>query len=268
MLSGVPRIFVVSLAGFVLLTTAGQAQEETDLAQQTQNPVADLISLPFQNNTNFGMGPNDRTQNVLNIQPVIPFNLSASWNLITRTIAPIITQPDLSSTNGSTTGLGDIVFTAFLSPAQSGKVIWGVGPAIMLPVGKDGLSTEKWGVGPSVVALTMSGPWVVGAIANNIWSVAGDENAADVNSMLIQYFVNYNLPNGWYLTSSPIITANWEATSGNKWVVPFGAGAGKVFRVGKLPINASAHAYYNVVTPDAFGADWTFRATLQLLFPK
>ncbi len=114
----------------------------------------------------------------------------------------------------------------------------------------------------------MSGPWVIGAIASNIWSVAGDENAADVSTMLIQYFVNYNLPGGWYLTSSPIITADWEATSGNKWVVPFGGGAGKVFRVGKLPVNASAQAYYNVVKPEPFGADWTFRAALQLLFPK
>lgn len=133
---------------------------------------------------------------------------------------------------------------------------------------EDGLSTDKWGVGPSVVALTMLGHWVVGAIANNIWSVAGDEDRADVSTMLIQYFVNYNLPGGWYLTSSPIITADWEATSGNKWVVPFGGGAGKVVRVGKLPVNASAQAYYNVVKPESFGADWTLRATLQLLFPK
>ena len=257
----------VILAGLAM-PAAGLAQEEADLAQQTQNPVADLISVPFQNNTNFGLGPDSRTQNVLNIQPVIPIGLGENWNLITRTIAPIITQPDLASTSGSTTGLGDVLFTAFLSPRQPGKVIWGVGPAISLPTGKEGLSSEKWGLGPSAVALTMSGPWVVGVLLNNIWSVGGDGDLADVNSMLLQYFVNYNLAGGWYLTSAPIITANWEADSDNRWVVPFGAGAGKIFRIGKRPLNASAQAYWNAVSPDAFGADWTLRAQLQFLFPR
>ncbi len=262
------RVVAVSLVGFILLPTAGHAQEDVDLAHQTQNPVADLISVPFQNNTNFGLGPNDRTQNVLNIQPVVPLNLSTNWNLITRTIVPVIVQPDLASASGSTTGVGDILFTAFLSPRGAGKVIWGAGPVISLRTGKDGLSSEKWAVGPSIVLLTMSGPFVAGVLWNNIWSVAGDEDRADVNSMLVQYFINYNLPNGWYLTSSPIITANWEADSGNKWVVPFGGGAGKIFRVGKQPLNASAQAYLNAVKPDDFGADWTLRAQLQFLFPK
>jgi len=119
------RGLALSLTGLILLPVAGQAQEEENLAQQTQNPVADLISVPFQNNTNFGLGPNNRTQNVLNIQPVVPLSLGANWNLITRTIAPVIVQPDLASESGSTTGLADIVFTAFLSPARPGKVIWG-----------------------------------------------------------------------------------------------------------------------------------------------
>ncbi len=262
------RVLAVSLAGFILLPTAGRAQEDVNLAQLTQNPVADLISVPFQNNTNFGLGPNDRTQNVLNIQPVVPLGLSANWNLITRTIVPVIVQPDLASESGSTTGLGDILFSAFLSPGQPGKVIWGVGPAISLPTGKEGLSSEKWALGPSIVVLTMSGPWVAGVLWNNIWSVAGDDDRPDTNNMLVQYFINYNLPNGWYLISAPIITANWKASSGNKWVVPFGAGAGKVFRVGKQPLNASLQAYVNAVKPDDFGADWTLRAQLQFLFPK
>jgi len=264
---------------FVILTTTtlmtisanpvhAQEQDDEELARQTQNPVADLISLPFQNNTNFGLGPNDRTQNVLNIQPVIPFGLGANWNLITRTVAPWITQPDLAATSGTTTGFGDILLTAFVSPKQPGRVIWGAGPAISIPVGKEGLSAEKWALGPSVLVLTMSGPWVVGALVNNIWSVGGDENLSDVNNMLIQYFINYNFPSGWYLTSAPIITANWEADAGNRWTVPFGGGFGKVFRIGSQPLNANTQAFYNVETPDDFGADWQFRFQLQLLFPK
>ncbi len=266
-------ILVISMSLTSMTITANPVhaqgtEDDEELARQTQNPVADLISLPFQNNTNFGLGPNDRTQNVLNIQPVIPFSLGANWNLVTRTIAPLITQPDLGATGGSTTGFGDFVFTAFVSPKQPGKVIWGLGPAISIPIGKEGLSTEKWAVGPSALVLTMSGPWVAGVLVNNIWSVGGDEDLGDVNSMLIQYFINYNFPSGWYLTSAPINMANWEADDGNKWTVPLGGGAGKVFRIGGQPINANAQAYYNVTTPDDFGADWQFRFQLQLLFPK
>ena len=243
-------------------------QDDQELASQAQNPLASLISVPYQNNTNFGLGPNDRTQNVLNIQPVIPFGLGTNLNLITRTILPLITQPDLTMTSGRTTGFGDILFTAWLSPAEAGKVIWGVGPVISAPMGKEGLSSEKWGFGPSVVALIMPGPWVVGGLVNNIWSVGGDESLPDVNQMTLQYFVNYNFPSGWYLTSAPIITANWEADAGNKWTVPFGGGSRKVFRIGSQPINTNTQAFYNVETPDDFGADWQLRFQVQLLFPR
>ncbi len=262
---------------FILTTTlmtissnpvyAQSSQEDADLARQAQNPLASLISLPVQNNTSFGLGPNDRTQNVANIQPVIPFNLG-SWNLITRTIVPVITQPDLASTSGSTTGVGDILFTGWLSPAAAAKWTWGVGPVISVPIGKEGLSSEKWGLGASVVALTMPGQWVVGGLVNNIWSVGGDENLNDVNQMTLQPIINYNLANGWYLVSVALITADWEADDGNRWTVPLGGGAGKVFRIGSQPMNGSVQAFYNVVTPDDFGADWTLRIQLQALFPK
>ena len=264
--------FVILVTTTLMTITANPAhallQDDQELGKQAQNPLASLISLPVQNNTNFGLGPNDRTQNVVNIQPVVPFGLGSKVNLITRTIFPFITQPDLASTSGSTTGLGDVLFTAWLSPAEAGKVIWGVGPVISLPIGKEGLSTEKWGLGPSVVALIMPGPWVVGALVNNVWSVGGDENLGDVNQMTLQYFVNYNFPSGWYLSSAPIITANWEADDGNKWTVPLGGGFGKVFRLGSQPFNANTQAFYNVATPDDAGADWQLRFQLQALFPR
>ena len=128
------------------------------------------------------------------------------------------------------------------------------------------LGAGKWGIGPSAVLLTMPGSWVIGVLANNIWSVAGDENRADVNQMLVQYFVNYNLANGWYITSAPINTVNWKASS-DKATVPLGGGFGKLFRLGRLPVNGSVQAYYNVVKPDV-GPDWSSRVQLQLLFPK
>jgi hypothetical protein len=239
-----------------------------DLAQTAQNPVANVISLPFQNNANFNFGPLEKTQNILNIQPVIPFSLGEDWNLITRTILPVISQPALFPGDDRTFGLGDTVFTAFFSPASPGRIIWGAGPVLLLPSASDDkLGTEKWGAGPSAVALTSRGPWLFGVLANHIWSFAGDNDRADVNTTLIQPFINYNFPGGWFLTSSPIITANWEADSSETWTVPLGGGGGRLFFIGRQPVNVSAQAFYNVEKPD-FAADWSLRLSVQFLFPR
>ncbi len=239
--------------------------ETGELARAAQNPVASMISLPFQNNTNFNFGPQEKTQNVLNIQPVWPFELNEDWNLITRTILPVVSQPAFTPSQDRKNGLGDTLFTAFFSPKESGQWIWGVGPALLLPTSTDDrLGAGEWGAGPSAVVLTIRGPWVVGSLFNNVWSFTDDKA---VNLFTWQYFVNYNLDDGWYLTSAPIITANWEADSSDTWTVPFGGGVGKIFRIGKQPMNVSAAAYYNVVHPD-FGADWQMRFQVQFLFPK
>ncbi|MBT8382776.1 MAG: neuromedin U [Ignavibacteria bacterium] len=241
-------------------------QGKEDLAKKSQNPISNMISLPLQNNTSFNIGPFNRTQNVLNIQPVWPFSLSPSLNLITRTIVPVISQPIGES--DSKFGLGDINFTAFFSPADPGKVIWGLGPTFFIPTASDAvLGSEKWSAGPGLVVLTMPGSWVIGLLANNVWSFAGKEERADVNKMLIQYFINYNISDGWYLSSAPIITANWKAESGQQWVIPFGGGFGKIFKIGSQPLNAQVQAFANVVKPDN-GADWSMRLQLQFLFPK
>ena len=240
--------------------------DEGDLARAAQNPVGDLISLPFQNNMNFDAGPAERTQNILNIQPVWPISMGKKWNLITRTILPVISQP--APGTDRTNGLGDLNFTGFISPKKPGKVIWGAGPAIIFPTAtNDVLGTDKWSLGPSFVLLTMKKQWVIGALLSNVWSVAGDDDRADVNSFLTQYFINYNYPSGWYLTSAPIITANWNADSGEKWTVPFGGGVGKVFAIGRQPMNINTQVFYNVETPTN-GADWQWRFQIQLLFPK
>ena len=137
----------------------------------------------------------------------------------------------------------------------------------MIPTATDdALGSDKWGAGVSLVVLKMPGKWVVGSLLSNVWSFAGSGDQ-DINIFTWQYFINYNLEDGWYLTSAPIITANWEASSGEKWTVPFGGGFGKIFRIGKLPVNGSAQVYYNVEKPTS-GADWTLRLQLQFLFPK
>jgi hypothetical protein len=240
-----------------------------DLRKAAQNPMADMMSFPFQNNTNFGYGPLDKTQNITNIQPVIPFRLTDDLLLISRTIAPLIYQPEFFDGQGSEFGLGDITQTLFLGPADPGGFIWGAGPVFMLPTATDDrLGTDKWCAGPAAVGLTMRGPWVFGLLAQNLWSFAGDSDRPDVNQMMIQYFINYNLPDGWYLTSSPAITANWEADSDNTWTVPFGGGFGRLFRIGKLPVNAQVQAFYNAEKPDISGPDWTLRFQVQFLLPK
>jgi hypothetical protein len=272
-----------------LAMPAAAAQQEPsaeELAKKTQNPVADLISVPLQNNWNFGAGFNhNKTIYVLNVQPVIPIKLNDEWNLITRIIMPIINQPNLSPSLGGLvpsstgTGFGDFNPTFFFSPAKPGELIWGLGPTLTLPTATDrDLGSGKWSMGPAGVALTMQGPWVFGALMNNQWSVGGWGDRA-VNAMLLQWFVNYNLPDGWYLTTSPIVTANWKADKGGDvWTVPLGGGFGKLFRLGqilplegspmaKLPINAQIGAYGNVAKPE-FGPDWQLRFQMQFLFPK
>lgn len=256
-------VLAIMVMGAVMYSASGHAQEaDTDLAKKAQNPIANLISVPIQNNTSFNIGPYDRTANVLNIQPVWPFY---GGRLITRTILPVVWQPDITSETGGTNGIGDLNFTAFYSP-ETEDFTWGVGPVLYFPTGKEGISSDKYSAGLSLVALATPGPWVVGALWNNVWSYAGDDEASDVNQMLLQYFINYNF-SSFYLTSAPIITANWEAEEGQQWTVPFGIGIGKLFKAGKLPLNCSAQYYYNVVTPD-YGPDWMLRLQVQMLFPK
>jgi hypothetical protein len=258
--------FVLSLAASAhAVETVDAKEEETEkLAKAAQNPVADMISIPFQDDIGLGYGPGRQgTQNVLNIQPVIPLHVTEDWNVITRTILPIVSQPSFTGGTG-TTGLGDLTLTAFLSPRNPGDVIWGVGPVASFPTATSPFtgSQSTWGLGPSAVVLAMPGHWVLGVLVNQIWSVAG----ASSSQMLIQYFVNYNFHGGWYLTTSPILTADWNAAAGQQWVVPFGAGDGKIFRIGKLPFNGNVSAYYNAVRPD-FGPEWTVRVQLALLLP-
>lgn len=185
-----------------------------------QNPNADLISLPFQNNTSFGIGPEDHAQNVLNIHPVYPFTFG-NVHVITRTIAPIISQP--VSAYETDFGLGDILFTAFFAPSKAQKITWGVKPAISFPTATERtLGIGKWSTGPSVVALTQTDSgWTIAGLINHIWSFAGQSDRGDVNFMTFQPFVSLSLPKYWSVNVAPMLTANWEAPSEEYWTLPF-----------------------------------------------
>jgi hypothetical protein len=201
---------------------------------------------------------------------VIPIEVTPDWNVITRTILPVIWNPSLGPNDSSTTGTGDTTFTAFLSPAKPGKLIWGAGPVVQIPTNSNAeLGNKNWGLGPSFVVLHLDkgDPWVYGVLVNNVWSLSSDERGGSYNNGLIQPFVNYNFKDGFYLTSAPIATVNWDAPSGQKWTVPVGGGVGKIFHFGRLPVNTQLAAYYNVERPDN-AANWQIRFQVQLMFPK
>jgi hypothetical protein len=242
-----------------------------DLAKATQNPVASLISVPLANVTDFNIGSFGRDRNtVLQFQPVVPISLGENWNLITRTIGALSFQPDITQPHGGTFGFGDINPSFFLSPAQPGKLIWGVGPTFLIPTASDDvLGTGKFSIGPAIVALVQPGKWTLGVLVNNLWSVAGSGSRPDVNSMTLQYFINYNLKKGYYLTFQPIITANWNAPSGNVWLVPVGGGIGRIMRLGFQPVNVSIQAYGNAKRPDNFPSPtWQLKFQIAFLYPK
>lgn len=260
----------ILVAAIPLAVPAHAELSAEELAKLAQNPVGNLISVPFQNNTNLNYGPEKGTQNVLNIQPVIPISVNSDWNVITRTILPVISMPALGPLGDRVNGVGDIQFNAFLSPANPGKWIWGAGLITQLPTNSNSeLGNKNWGLGPTFVVLHLDhgSPWVYGALVNNVWSLGSSGQGGSYNNGLLQPFINYNFPGGFYITSAPILTVNWKADSSQRWTVPVGGGIGKIFHLGKLPVNAQLSAYYNVVKPDN-GPNWQIRAQVQFMFPK
>jgi len=202
---------------------------------------------------------------------VIPISIAKDWNLLVRWIMPIVYQPVPNAPGAPETGeygLGDMTPTFFISPKKPGKLIWGVGPILQLPTATNTfLGQGKLGIGPSIVLLTQPGHWTLGVLANNVWSIAGGGSRPDVNQFLLQYFINYNLKKGWYLTWQPTLTANWEASNGNTWTVPYGGGIGRIMKLGNQPVQLTGQFYGNGVHPVGTPA-WTMRLQISFLFPK
>ncbi len=253
-------------------STASPGDATLELARKAQNPISSMISVPFQYNANFGVGPNDDTTQTMNIQPVVPVPLSKDLTLVNRAIIPISYVPNsavpASLASGAELGLGDTNLQFFFVPTtKPGKLIWGVGPTVTLPTATaDKLGSGKWLAGVNAVGLTMKGKWVLGALVNQQWSVAGNSARDDVSFLTVQPFINKNFEKGWYATTSPIMTSNWEARPGEKWTIPVGGGAGRIFAIGEQKVNVSLQAYGNVVKPTN-GPDWTLRCQFTLLFP-
>jgi len=248
--------------------------------KDAQNPIASIISLPLQENWNFGIGNANRTQNIFNIQPVIPVGISEDWNLIMRFVTPIIYQPyavPVEPPSGGAPvpyqtgayGLGDMQPQFYFSPKKHHTITWGAGPIFLVPTATYHLlGFEKFGLGPTFVALAQPKFGTIGVLVNNIWSVAGHSDRPDVNLFYLQPFLNYNLKHAWYLSlQTSGITANWANHGGPRWTVPIGGGPGRVWRIGHQAINVQTFFFGNVVHPPN-ASPWEFRMAFTLLFPK
>ena len=243
---------------FIVTVTSAQTDADA-LAKQLQNPIANLISLPIQGNFDYGIGPANGSKMTLNIQPVIPFSISEKWNLVTRTIVPVISQNDVFGNSGSQFGMGDIVETAFLSPKEptKGGIVWGAGPVLLLPTNTDDLlGLGEFGAGPSIVVLTQKGNLTIGGLANNIW-------VQDLSITFINPFIGRNFSKGRAITLNTELTQEWTNDNFSGVVMLQGS---KVFTVGKQAINAAVAPRFHF--GGAKAADWGFRALLIFLFPK
>jgi hypothetical protein len=241
-----------------------------DLAKKLNNPVSDLVSVPFQFNWDNGVGPQDDTRFVLNVQPVVPFSLSEKWKLIGRWIMPFLSQPELAPGSGTAFGSGDIVASGFFSPVKSsGGVIWGAGPVVSLPTTTDPLlGSGKWSIGPTAVVLKQTGPWSVGALVNHLWSFAdaGGAERAAVNQTLFQPFLAYATKSAVTFTLNSETTANWEAPGGETWTVPILLIVSKVTRFGPFPFSIGGGLGWYAESP-AGGPEWKLRTQFTILLP-
>jgi hypothetical protein len=268
-------MLIVGILGLVgLSSSVGQAQqaaapagESAELAKKLANPISDLVSVPFQFNWEQNVGPSELTRFILNVQPVMPFAVNENWNLITRVIMPLVSQPPLFENGTATFGISDVTASFFLSPSKGGGFTIGAGPVIVLPsTSEPTLGSGKWSIGPTVVALKQEGPWTFGALWNQVWSFSGDDSRADVNQMFLQPFVAYQATHTVTLTAQSEMTANWDADD-KQWTVPINIIVSKLSSFGAFPASYQFGVGAFAAHPD-IGPSWKIRGAIVILLPR
>ena len=272
LLAGTTRVLALMAISMLLPHVAAaqgaadQTPSASELAKQTQNPIASLISFPLEANWDMGVGDRKATSTLLNIQPVVPFAISESTNVILRVIMPLTSKSSSDADGSRSNGLGDVLFSAFLSPTKSGRIIWGVGPILLLPTATNGaLGSEKFGIGPTAVVLVQPGQWTIGLLTNQMWSTSGASDREDVNSSYLQPFIVYNLEGGLSVGVAAEATGNWEADD-DRWSSPVLFDVSKVTMLGKRPMKLKFAA--GPTLGPASGPDWRFRFQANFLFPR
>jgi hypothetical protein len=239
-----------------------------ELAHKAENPISDLTSALLENNFGFGFGLSNGLQYIANLEEIYPIKLIDQLGLVQRLTIPFITQPETVPGQGSNGGLGDIQYQAYFTSVNQTGFIFGLGPALSAPSAyPHELCSGKWSLGPTASAVAVVGDWVAGVLINQLWSISHYNDRPSVSQLQLQPFINLNFPGAWYLTSSPLMTANWKAGISDRWTVPAGGGVGKVFRISKQAIKTEFQAFTDVISPQQ-GPDWSARLQLQLLFPS
>jgi hypothetical protein len=261
LLGGLIALLAISVAA----AAQSDASDDKKLAQATQNPVSDLVSIPLQYNFFSGGGLGGQTLYNLNIQPVLPLSIGKRWNLVARTIVPYFNAPTQSGVTRSI-GVGDVVEQIFFTPSRPMKLIWGAGPLFSVPTATNNAArTGDWAMGPAVVLVSIKDPFVLGVLVTQLWTIAADADGSDINQFSVQPFLNWNLAHGWTFTYNPIMSANWQAA--NKWTVPVGLGVSNITAIGRQPVSVGISYFNNVVRPPGTGSS-QFRLVTSFLFPK
>lgn len=257
-----------ALAAALLAMGAPANAEEVEFAKQLANPIAALVSVPFQFNYDSGYGDANGYKSYVNIQPVIPFSLNPDWNVISRTIVPLVSQHNIAGESGNQSGLGDITQSFFFSPKRptADGLIWGAGPAVLLPSATHSLlGAKKWGLGPSAVLLKQKGGWTYGMLANHIWSLAGHKDRRNISATFLQPFVSYTNNQAWTFGLDTESSYDWKAT---QWTIPLNVTASKVVKLGSQPVSFQLGARYWAAAPDNGPRSWGLRIGVSFLFPK